>query len=255
MLGFLHLIEINNLLFQKKLSVYPKKILFFLFPQIITNIAVSKINFQTMKNLKIFLICGLMLNSLLALSQQRFTGGLLFGALTSQVDGDSYSGYHKSAFHGGLYVSRGLTPDLNFLVEMTYKPKGSRNPIDEAMEGTDYYKLKLRYIEMPFIIQYFYKKIDFNLGTGFAYLVDGKQEGFIAITGHLGKNQSGFNKFDFIGTVGVGISIGDNWNIMARFTYSLIDAAKEYRAPVESFRYPRQYNNVLSISLYRRIIF
>jgi len=187
-------------------------------------------------------------------SQEPFKGGISVGALSSQVDGDSYSGYDKSAVHAGIWVSRKIAPNFQLLVEMSYRPKGSKSSLNAKLDDLEYYKLTLHYIEVPVMVQYHYnQRLFFNLGAGFAYLVYDKQEGLVV--GFLSTDKTGFNKYDFIGTIGVGYHIGEKWTASAHFTYSLIDTAKNYKAPAPELRYPKQYNNVMSLSLHRHIRF
>ena len=43
-------------------------------------------------------------------SAQRFEGGLLAGFNASQVEGDTYKGYHKPGLVGGFYIQTDIAP-------------------------------------------------------------------------------------------------------------------------------------------------
>lgn len=191
----------------------------------------------------------------LSYAQEPFCGGVSLGALVSQVDGDGYSGYDKSAIHGGIWVSREIGKNLNLMLEMTYKPKGSKSKIDATIENNDYYKMALHYVEVPLVLQYLHKKFHFDGAIGLAYCVYDTAEGIKdeGLTLSVG-NKTGFNKFDIIGALGIGFDLSPKWSVTARFTYSLVDAAEKYMPPTPPY-YSKQYNNVLSVSIYRQFNF
>jgi hypothetical protein len=54
------------------------------------------------KTLTLFLIAFLIVVSSIAKAQS-FDGGLLAGAVTSQIDGDGYSGFHQIGWTGGFF--------------------------------------------------------------------------------------------------------------------------------------------------------
>ncbi len=188
---------------------------------------------------------------LVAHSQSPFQAGFSFGAITTQVDGDGYGGYDKSGIQAGMWVSRRFTDNLSYMLEIAYKPKGSKSSMKATVEDLNYYKLSLHYVEVPITLRYQNKNYLFDFSAGVAYLAKERVEGLVE--GFLTSNEStGFNKFDFIVAAGLGIKINDYWNALARFTYSAYDAAKTYRAP-EKQHLHWQSNNALSVALYRKI--
>ena len=91
------------------------------------------------------------------LHAQRFNAGLMLGGVTSQVDGDTYDGYHKWGYLGGAFVSLQISPHSSFQMELEYIQKGSRR-VDTTTSGGTQYLLRLHYIEVPFLYQYTFKK-------------------------------------------------------------------------------------------------
>ncbi|MDD2565106.1 MAG: porin family protein [Salinivirgaceae bacterium] len=182
-------------------------------------------------------------------AQKPFKAGFSVGALTTQVDGDGYGGYDKSGIQAGAWVSREVSNDLILMLEIAYRPKGSKSSLKATIDDPDYYKLSLHYVEIPVTLRYRNKNYLFDVSLGAAYLAKESEKGYI-LGGLSSSETPGFNKFDLITAVGIGIQLNENWSITARFTYSVIDAAKNYRMP-SNFRL--QFNNALSLSLYRRI--
>jgi hypothetical protein len=188
---------------------------------------------------------------ILSHAQSPFQAGFSFGAITTQVDGDGFGGYDKSGAHAGMWVSRRFAENFSYMLEIAYKPKGSKSAMKATIEDLNYYKLSLHYVEVPVTLRYHNKNYLFDISVGAAYLakerIDGLAEGFLT-----GNESTGFNKFDVIVAAGLGIEINDFWNVLARFTYSAWDAAKTYRAP-EKPHLNLQFNNTISVALYRKI--
>ena len=77
-----------------------------------------------------------------SLHAQRFNAGVMLGGDVSQVDGDTYEGYHKVGFLGGAYVLLQVSPHSSFQMELEYIQKGSRRN-DTAVQGGTEYMLRL----------------------------------------------------------------------------------------------------------------
>ena len=94
-----------------------------------------------------FLLLLVMVSS--SLQAQRFNAGLMLGGVTSQVDGDTYDGYHKWGYLGGGYVSLQLSPHSSFQMELEYIQKGSRRN-DTTVSGGDTYLLGFIILRFPY---------------------------------------------------------------------------------------------------------
>ncbi|MGI6479121.1 MAG: porin family protein [Salinivirgaceae bacterium] len=184
-------------------------------------------------------------------AQHPFRFGFSFGVITSQLDGDGYGGYNKSGLQGGAWVSRSFADNFAYMLEIAYRPKGSKSSFNATDEEPDYYKLKLHYVEVPVTLRYYYDRYVFDISAGIAYLAKEREEGYIS--GFVQSSDiTGFNDFDFVVAAGIGIKFNEYWSVKARFTYSAFDAAKKY-IPPKPVVHNGQYNNDLSISLYRTI--
>jgi hypothetical protein len=182
-----------------------------------------------------------------SLHAQRFNAGLVLGGVTSQVDGDTYDGYHKWGYLGGAFVSLQISPHSSFQMELEYIQKGSRR-VDTTTSGGTQYLLRLHYIEVPFLYQFTFKKrFYFEAGPaadvtiGSLELRDGIEE-----TGAVP-----LRPVTFTGIFGFGAYLTNHLRINLRSNYSLnsIRSKNNYGGYRRMLFEIGQYNNVLSLSL------
>ncbi|MCE9540284.1 MAG: PorT family protein [Bacteroidetes bacterium] len=150
-------------------------------------------------------------------AQQRFNAGIKAGLSTSQVAGDNYSGFDKAGFVGGFFVRGLFNEKWTGQFEIIYIQKGSRHNANPEKGDFTYYYLGLDYIEVPVLFQYHQKKITYELGPGFSYLL--REREFLDW-----QNLSGirpFNKNEISINMGISYTIFDNFYINWRFTNSL----------------------------------
>jgi hypothetical protein len=171
----------------------------------------------------------------------------MLGGVTSQVDGDTYDGYHKWGYLGGGYVTLQISPHSSFQMELEYIQKGSRR-VDTTTSGGTQYLLRLHYIEVPFLYQYTFKKrFYFEAGPaadvtiGSLELRDGIEE-----TGAVP-----LRPVTFTGIFGFGAYLTNHLRINIRSNYSLnsIRSKNIYSGYRRMLFEIGQYNNVLSLSL------
>lgn len=78
---------------------------------------------------------------------QAFFGGIAFGGVTSQVDGDHNNGFHKVGFTGGAFVGLELSDIFEVQFEVKYIQKGSRSDADDPYQ----FVIRLDYVELPLV--------------------------------------------------------------------------------------------------------
>ena len=78
---------------------------------------------------------------------QAFFGGIAFGGVTSQVDGDHNNGFHKVGFTAGAFVGLELTDIIETQFEIKYIQKGSRSDADDPYQ----FLIRLDYVELPLV--------------------------------------------------------------------------------------------------------
>jgi len=202
-----------------------------------------KINFRS---IPVLLFLLMMAGS--SIHAQRFIGGIMAGGVTSQVDGDTYDGYHKFGYLGGAYVGLVISPHASFQMELEYIQKGSRRGDTSTNGGNgNTYLLRLHYIEVPFLFQYTFKKrFYFEAGPAADVII-----GSLELRDGIEVAGVPFRPVCFTGIFGFGAYVTNHLRINVRSNYSLnslrsVNTASDYRRMVFEIG---QYNNVLSLSL------
>ncbi|MEI7726461.1 MAG: porin family protein [Bacteroidota bacterium] len=181
---------------------------------------------------------------------QTFNGGILAGGLVSQIDGDTWVGYHKFGYLAGGFVSLRLSPHSSFQLEMEYIQKGSKHIPDPENSSDQLYLFRLHYLEIPLLYQ-------FSFGNRFAVETGPAMD---VLLGYL-EEQDGIENpptepvrpVTLSGILGASVYITGHLKANFRFNYSLIslrNSSAPYPASYRKilFEYG-QYNNLLSLSL------
>jgi len=149
-------------------------------------------------------------------SQKRnFKGGLLAGAVTSQISGDGLGGWDKFGLAAGAWVNVPFSDRASATMTMKYINKGSRTKPDTINNTTfGYY---LNYIEVPLWFSYrLSKKSDsrlvLNVGPCMGFLLNQK----IKQNGVDREIDPSFEKFD------VGLELGISYWLTPSFGAQII---------------------------------
>jgi opacity protein-like surface antigen len=184
-------------------------------------------------------------------SAQGFNGGILAGGNISQVDGDTWKGYHKIGLLAGGYVYYQFSPNISIQLEMEFIQKGSRHNIDQENPDDQSYLLKLNYVEMPLLFTY-------NAGRKFSFEAGPAMDVLISYTeeqdGIANPATEPMRDVTLAGILGASYRITERLKVNFRWNYSLIslrDAKAPYPASYRKilFEYG-QYNNVLSLAIF-----
>ena len=171
------------------------------------------------------------------------------GGVTSQVDGDTYDGYHKFGYLGGAYVGLVISPHASFQMELEYIQKGSRRGDTSTNGGNgNTYLLRLHYIEVPFLFQYTFKKRFYFEAGPAADVSIGSVE---LINGLEPSSTVPLRPVCFTGIFGFGAYVTNHLRINVRSNYSLnsLRSKNNYSGYRRIVLETGQYNNVLSLSL------
>lgn len=177
---------------------------------------------------------------------QKFEGGLSAGFTASQVDGDTYSGYHRAGLSGGVFIGLPFNNKWAGQFEMKYNEKGSyrgQNP-----DNGDYttYGIKLRYIEMPLSVKYIYKpKLNFESGLALGYLAGSTEK----YNGDVMLGANPFNKFEFSYLIGGSVYLYKKLIFNIRYSYSILPI-RAHSGGAVYYNNRGQYNNVVAFSFY-----
>jgi hypothetical protein len=177
-------------------------------------------------------------------AQQRFTAGLKAGLSTSQVAGDTYGGFHKAGFDGGIFITGQLNEKWTAQMEMIFIQKGSRHNGDPENGDYTYYYLGLNYAEVPLMFQYHQKKFVFEAGPAFGYLISNEEY-----------NQNGpsvyphpFNSTEISLGFGISYILIKNLSVNWRYSNSILPI-RAYQPATRRMDIPGQRNNVLAFTL------
>ena len=176
---------------------------------------------------------------------QRFNAGITGGAIASQVSGDELAGYNKSGFEIGGLVSIALSEKFDLAFQIAYIQKGSRKPINADQLFYDYYKLRLGYIQVPFLLKYnFSKKIMFEAGMGIATLLSSSEEDNYGIIPE--NNRPPFRKIELTTMGTMGYELFDNFLLLFGIENSVLPIRKY--EPGFTHLHLDQYNTLLRFS-------
>ncbi len=183
-----------------------------------------------------------------------FTGGLLLGLNFTQVDGDTYYGYHKVGLNVGGIVYVHFTKSFSASMELLYTQKGSRGEaiIESPAIGTyvTKYFMNLNYVEVPVLLHYTIHRYDIEAGVSYGYLVKSDEWVLADQPVNIDPVANAFNKTDLEYVFGLSAKLYKNLYANARFQYSVGSVRPPERIP---YRYgygnDGQQNNMVSLRL------
>ncbi|HRO43662.1 MAG TPA: outer membrane beta-barrel protein [Flavipsychrobacter sp.] len=185
-----------------------------------------------------------------------FYAGLIAGANLSQVDGDSYAGYHKVGLNAGGIVYTHLAPNLAVSLEILFSQKGARgHRVQESGAGTfiNAYRINLNYAEIPIQLNYFDKRRS-HFGGGFSYSqlitaqekLDTNPPQQPGSSGYVNLENYPFKKSDLNFILGGSLHLWKGLFFQGRFQYSLLSIRKN---PPPGYSRSDQFNNMWTLRL------
>ena len=177
-------------------------------------------------------------------NEKGFSAGVLGGIVPSQVDGDSYGGYHKIGLQAGLFSTLQTKDDYYWQVAIKWMQKGSKF---KSTKQALFYELSLNYVEVPVSFNYIYrKKFLGEVGFSYGYLFNSLEDN----DGYGGlKPDPPMKSNDLEGTIGVGYRFSEKFWIMNSLGYSFI-AIRNYPGGQKYWFNRGWTNNLISIALY-----
>ena len=202
---------------------------------------------------------------------QTFKPGIFGGIVTSQVGGDSYSGFNKLGITFGGFVRYDLSEHWSTQFEIAYVQKGSRNSFsiseNDPSQSSERFLMRLNYIEIPLLFKFDHRNFVYEGGLYYARMVGFYLEYFngYSTTGPY-ESLDDFNDrirttgqtkemkdYDFGAMIGVGYKISDNLLGSIRVSNSLM-AIKEFESGAKDF-YPTSlrigYTNTVLLGTFR----
>jgi hypothetical protein len=183
-----------------------------------------------------------------------FTGALLLGLNFSQVDGDSYYGYHKVGLNTGAQVMAHITNNFGISMELLYSRKGSRAVVvtESAALGTYIWKyyMDVNYIEVPLLMHFMTRKYDIELGASYARLINSNEYVISDQPVIISPDANRFNTSDVDFTLGLTRKLYKKLFVNMRYQYSLTSIRPIERIPIGySYGNKGQFNNLFNLRL------
>lgn len=180
-----------------------------------------------------------------------FFGGIVAGINASQIDGDTYAGFHKAGLNTGIAAYIKLNPKVVLSLELLYSQKGARNVqvYNSPTVGSVpiIYTAKLNYAEIPLMLHYAVAdKIHFGLGASYSRLVSDKETMDSYTQSSINALQNTFRKQDFNYLAAVSYQLYNNIFVRARYQYSMTSIRDAQKIPIE-FGTSRQFNNLFAL--------
>ncbi len=197
---------------------------------------------------------------------QRIKGALIAGMNISQVDGDEIYGFNKVGLNAGAAAILPLGKNFSFTVETLFSQKGSYQKKQYEQDITDtagnviahlngQYKLKLNYLEVPFLIQYTDRDI-ITAGVGFSYgrLVGVKEYEHDTLNQFTTLNTGPYDRNDYSVLVDLYFRVHKKiprFKLNIRYSYSMrkIRTRDFYKTTGEYDTTRDQFNNVFALRL------
>lgn len=178
---------------------------------------------------------------------QPFNAGLIAGATITQVDGDSYFGYHQLGWTAGAYVGLPISDHFALQAELRYSLMGAHSSVKEV---TEYYyapySLRLHYVEIPLMLRYDFghftisgKSLDFiSLEAGVS--LDLRMKATEDVDSDYQVTTNRWNFFSMTGNLGAHFAITDHLGVGVRWMYSVMPIRFNGESP--SYFYGHYYN-------------
>lgn len=178
---------------------------------------------------------------------QRFDAGLIAGFNATQVEGDTFKGYHKAGALAGIFVQTDIAPAIIAGMEIKYSQKGSRKKYDPKQPEVDKYVMRLGYIDIPFFMGFRTNNKSMIIG-GIApgVLIHSKE---VNSEGEIPEqDRQDFNKFDLQPFVGFQFDFLERASVDLRLAISVIPCSD--KSKTNYYFHNGLFNNVISLAFY-----
>ena len=181
-----------------------------------------------------------------------FEGGLVLGCNFTQIDGDSFYGYHKVGLSAGGMVYVHFSPVFGASMELAYSQKGSRGEqVTESPSIGTYvakYFMNVNYIEVPVVLHAIVHKLDFEAGASYGRLISSNEWILSDQQVTIDPVANKFNTSDVEYIFGLGRKVYKQFCVNARFQYSITSVRPADRIPVGyGYGSQGQYNNMFTV--------
>jgi hypothetical protein len=178
-----------------------------------------------------------------------FYGGVVVGGNFTQVDGDSYAGYHKLGFNLGPILYAQFAPKIAGSIEILYSQKGARSTFAQPSTSKAFLitkqNINLNYVEIPLQLNYFDKrKSHFGGGISISRLISSKETIETNPNMNYDQDKYPFKKMDYNFIIGGQLHLWKGLFANLRFQYSLVPIRKDID---REYGRGEQYNNMWTL--------
>ena len=159
------------------------------------------------------------------LSQIEFSGGVEFGASSSQLSGDTYSGFDKFGLSCGPYVKVTFSEKSSGRLGILYLNKGSKKNPDPENKDYESFTFRLNYIEIPLAYAYKLNNVRVEGGMAFGRLISSSEIGTDGIEREIDADIP-FRGMDYSLILGVNYFFSENIFVNGRWSQSIIPVRK-----------------------------
>lgn len=183
-----------------------------------------------------------------------FNGGLVGGLNFTQVDGDTFYGYHKVGINAGGVVYVHFSKVFGASIELVYTQKGSRGELITQSptlgEYVEKYFMNVNYVEVPVTFHAISHGFDFEAGLSYARLVKSSEwiEADVPVLVDPVANRFNTTDLDYI--FGISRKLYKGLYANARFQYSVTSIRPWDRVPLGyGYGTGGQFNNMFNLRL------
>lgn len=205
------------------------------------------------KNIWTLLIAAILTLAGLHGRAQSFEGGVMAGAIASQINGDGYGGYHQIGWTAGVFGRIPSDGPSSWQLEIKYSLFGAHSSVDEIENGWAPMDIRLHYIEMPIMYRYNLAGIPINgRSLDFLTVEIGLSADFLAKNLQSAYNDGGYENpswlfFSVTGNIGLQFDLNERLGVNIRSMNSLTPCRWRLESP--SIFYGHYYNIVLQAGI------
>lgn len=194
--------------------------------------------------LKIGILGVWILLSYVANAQKRgFAGRTETAILFSQVDGDQASGYLKWGYSLGYSVDYYFGKKWHYETGVMFANRGSRRSLDPDNPGIIPMHLNYQYLDIPVMIGFPIKKLQFAAGIRTQYLIKAQDK-----ENYILNLESNTKKVGVMGVLEYRQNLSENWSFFVAGMYSLVSIRNNGSNRI--FRTSGVYHNNISVGLH-----
>ena len=189
-----------------------------------------------------FLCC-----SATSLKAQTFRAGLSAGVIASQVSGDGYGGFDKAGIFAGSFINYYTSENWSLQMEINYAEKGSRKNPNTAEGDHTFFRLRLKYVDVPLLAKVDYNDFTFEFGLYYGRLISYELEDENGVF-DLPERSNDFEDNEVGALIGITYNFTDQLLMNWRLNNS-IQEIREYDSESEYLLNDGMFNTYLTFSL------